>query len=374
MKYLLFIVILLLLAPFSGHAFETRAREAIALDYETGATLFSKEADTRTYPASMTKMMTAYILFKRLADGDISMDDRFTVSERAWRQQGSKMFVELNNRIRVEDLLQGIVVSSGNDACIVVAEALAGSTEQFAALMNETAAKLGMTGTHFTNPDGWPDDNHYTTVHDLARLSQHLIADFPQYYHYWAQPSFTYHTKQAQHNRNRLLYRNIGVDGLKTGHTEIAGYGIAVSGKNAAGRRVVVVVHGLGSEDERETVAAELYTYALASFDNDTVLTPGLALGEAAVWYGAKPAVALTVAEEKKITLPKVGRDQTEFLLSYKAPLAAPVAKGTPVGELLIRAPGMSEQRVRVVTAEDVPPVGFTDRALMNLKMLLGGQ
>lgn len=367
-----FFLVLVFCAP--AYAFETPAREAIAVDFETGATLFAKEADTKTYPASMTKMMTAYIAFRQLANGDITMDDRFNVSEKAWRQQGSKMFVELNNRIRVEDLLQGIIVSSGNDACIVVAEALGGSTEQFAEMMNETAGKLGMSGSHFVNPDGWPDENHYTTVRDLATLAHHIIADYPQYYHFWAQPSFTYHTKQPQQNRNLLLYRNIGVDGLKTGHTEISGFGETVSGKDESGRRVIIVVHGLGNEKEREEAATELYTYALAGFDNKTVLTPGVNLGEAGVWYGAQPTVPLTVAEEKKITLPKVGRDKTEFVLKFNTPLAAPVAKGTPVGELIIKAPEVSEQRVQVVTAGEVAKAGFVDRALMNLKLMLGGK
>ncbi len=372
MKHFIFFFILSVFFAHSATAFETPAREAIAVDYDTGAVLFAKEADTRTYPASMTKMMTAYIAFKRLADGDITMDDRFTVSEKAWRMQGSKMFVELDNRIRVEDLLQGIIVQSGNDACVVMAEGLAGSEAQFAEMMNEMAGKLGMSGTHFVNSDGWPDENHYTTARDLATLAHHLIADYPQYYHYWAQPEYSYHNIN-QHNRNLLLYRGIGVDGLKTGHTEISGYGITVSGKDASGRRVIAVVHGLTSEKEREEAAGELYKYALAGFDT-VALAPGLNLGEAAVWYGQKPTVALTFAEEKKIALPKVGRDKTEFILRYKSPLATPVAKGTPVGELIIRAPEMSEQRIEVVTSEDVPSVGFVDRALMNLQMLIGGQ
>jgi len=370
---LIFSCLFLLVLAVPAHAFETPAREAIALDYDTGAILYAKEADTKTYPASMTKMMTAYIAFQRLANGDITLDDRFNVSENAWRMQGSKMFVELNNRIRVDDLLQGIIVQSGNDACVVMAEGLAGSTEQFAAMMNEQAEKLGLTGSHFTNPDGWPDENHYTTVHDLATLAHRLIADFPQYYHYWAQPEYTYHNI-TQQNRNLLLYRGIGVDGLKTGHTEISGYGMTASGKDESGRRVILVVHGLTSEKEREEAAAELYNYALAAFDNKTVLSPGLALGEANVWYGTKPTVGLTVAEEKKITLPKVGRDKAEFVLKYTAPLTAPVAKGTQVGELIIRAPEVSEQRVAVVTAEDIPQAGFVDRALMNLRMLIGGK
>lgn len=373
MKLFLSLFSFLLVISSSAFAFETKAREAIAVDYDTGAVLFAKEADTKTYPASMTKMMTAYILFKRLADGDVKLDDRFTVSEKAWRMQGSKMFVELNNRIPVEDLLQGIIVQSGNDACIVVAEGLAGSDTQFAAMMNEMAEKLEMKGTHFTNPDGWPDENHYTTVHDLARLAHHLIADYPQYYHYWAQPSYTYHNI-TQHNRNLLLYRNIGVDGLKTGHTDISGYGITVSGKDESGRRVIIVVHGVNSEKEREESATELYQYALAAFDNKTVLKPGMALSDAPVWYGVQPTVPLTVAEEKAITLPKVGRDKTEFVLKYSAPLQAPVTKGTKVGELIIRASEISEQRVPVVAAEDVAAVGFVDRALMNLKMLILGK
>ncbi len=372
MKHLIITAFLIVLSA-PALAFETPAREAVAVDYDTGVTLFAKEADTRTFPASMTKMMTAYLAFQRLASGDLTMDDRFTVSEKAWRMQGSKMFVELNNRIRVEDLLRGVIVQSGNDACVVLAEGLAGSEAQFAEMMNETAAKIGMAGTHFVNSDGWPDDNHYTTVRDLSTLAYHLIKDFPQYYSMWAEPDYTYHNI-TQQNRNLLLYRNMGVDGLKTGHTEQAGYGITVSGKDEDGRRVIAVVHGLDSEKSRADAAAELYQFALSAFDNKTVLKPGVTLGEAPTWYGVKPMVALTVAEEKPITLPKVGRDKTEFVLSYSAPLQAPLAKGTPVGELIIHAPGLSEQKIAVVTAEDVSEVGFTDRALMNLKMMTGAQ
>lgn len=377
MRILFYISVFWLL--FSGflaapaYAFETRAREAIAVDYDTGVVLFAKEADAKTYPASMTKMMTAYIAFQRLAAGDITMDDRFSVSEKAWRMQGSKMFVELNNRIRVEDLLRGIIIQSGNDACVVMAEGLGGSEEQFAAMMNETAGKLGMTGSHFVNSDGWPHEDHYTTARDLAMIARHLIADFPQYYPLWAEPDYTYHNI-TQQNRNLLLHRDIGVDGLKTGHTEISGYGMTVSGKDADGRRVIAVVHGLTGEKERADAAAELYQYALSGFDNTTVIKAGAILGEAKTWYGERPAVPLTVAADHAVTLPKLGRDKTEFVLIYPAPLSAPVPQGAAVGELVIHAPGLSEQRVPVVTAEAVARAGVMDRARMNVEMILNGE
>jgi D-alanyl-D-alanine carboxypeptidase (penicillin-binding protein 5/6) len=369
-RYFMMLALLFCMAS-PAFAFETAAREAIALDYETGAVLFAKEADARTYPASMTKMMTAYLLFSRLASEDVSPEAGFAVSENAWRMGGSKMFVELNQTIPLEALIRGIIVQSGNDACVVAAEGLAGSEEQFAGMMNETATRLGMTGTHFTNSTGWPDENHYTTVHDLALLGLHLIKDFPQYYHYFAEPEFTWH-EIRQHNRNLLLYRNLGVDGLKTGHTEEAGYGITVSGKDAGGRRVVIVVHGLSGEKERAEEATKLYQYALAAFDNQTVLKPGAALGALPVWYGEAQQVALTVAAEAPVTLPKLERAAAQFVLSYPTALAAPVAKGAAVGELIIRAPGVSEQRVTLVTADEVRKTGAAGRVLFNLKHLLG--
>ncbi len=362
----------LCMAVTPAGAFETPAKEAIAIDFDTGVVLFDKNADERTYPASMTKMMTAYMVFKRLATEELTMEDRFSVSETAWRMQGSKMFVELNNRIRLEDLLQGIIVQSGNDACIVVAEGLAGTEEQFAVQMTAIAKQLGMENTHFTNSTGWPDENHYTTSRDLATLARRLIIDFPQYYHYWAQPEYTYHNI-TQQNRNLLLYRNIGVDGLKTGHTEAAGYGITISGqREEGGRRVVIVVNGLSSDKERVDAATALYNYALMNFNNDTVLKPGIELGSVPVWYGAEEEVMLTLANETTLTLPNMGRDTVEFKLHYDAPLQAPVAPGQAVGELSVIAPGMEEQRVMVVAASEVPKAGIFKRAIINLKHLLG--
>lgn len=350
-------------------ALETKAKQAIVIEDETGAVLFDKNGYEKMYPSSMTKMMTAYITFKQLKEGKITQDTKFTVSEKAWRQQGSKTFVELNNQIPVMDLLRGIIIQSGNDACITLAEGIAGSEEGFTGLMNEEAKELGMDATHFANSDGWPDENHYTSAHDLAILAKATVKNFPDFYPIYAEREFTYHGI-TQHNRNLLLGGSLGVDGLKTGHTEIAGYGITVSAKNNDGRRVYVVVNGLGSEKERAEEAASLVGYAFGAYENRVVKKPGEVVASVPVWLGAADEVPITVESDALVTLPKVGKDQITFTYQGDVPLAAPVKKGTPAGTLLIKAPGVSDQKVALVTAQDVPKAGFMKRLMWNLMHL----
>ena len=210
----------------SVQAFETSARQTVVIDLQTGATLFDKDANTAMYPASMTKMMTAYLLFERLKNGGLTLEDTFPVSEKAWRKGGSKMFVKVGDRVQIEDLIRGIVVQSGNDATIVVAEGVAGSESAFAELMTRKASELGMTDTTFRNASGWPDPNHVTTARDLAILAISTIRNFPVFYKYYSEKSFSY-AGIKQGNRNSLLYKGVGADGLKTGYTEASGYGLA---------------------------------------------------------------------------------------------------------------------------------------------------
>lgn len=366
------IYLLLLILPVQAlAALETTAKQAIIIDDQTGATLYAKEADARMYPASMTKMMTAHIVFRELKAGKITMDTTFNVSENAWKLQGSKMFVDLGANVSVSDLLKGIVIQSGNDACIVVAEGLAGSEASFADMMNDEAAKLGMKGSHFTNSTGWPDENHYSTARDLAILAQDTIHNYPEYYSLYAEPEFVFHDIR-QYNRNLLLGRNLGVDGLKTGHTEISGYGITVSAIRD-GRRIVAVVHGLTSEKERADEAAKLVQYAYGAFENVPLVKAGQVVDTAQVGGGAVDSVPLTVEKDALVSLPKVGREQATTVLKYNAPLEAPIKKGQPVGMLVITAPEVSEQQVPIVAGADVAEASFFQRIGQNLKKFIGG-
>jgi D-alanyl-D-alanine carboxypeptidase (penicillin-binding protein 5/6) len=330
-------------APAQAPAIETAAQQMVLIDIDTDTVLAQKDADARMYPSSMTKLLTLYVIFERLKEGSVKLTDRFTVSEKAWRMQGSKMFVPIGAEVTVEDLVRGISVQSGNDACIVIAEGLAGSEEQFAKLMNDTAAKLGMTQSHFMNASGWPDENHYTTARDLAVLGERIVNDFPEYHHYASEPEFTYNNIR-QYNRNLLLSRqDLGVDGLKTGHTDIAGYGIVVSAVDpGTKRRMVLVVNGLDSEKARAEEAAKLVTYGFRQFDTVSFVKAGDPVLEIPVWLGEKDSVVATVPADAKMTLPRLGREGITFKAVYDGPVAAPIKQGQDIGRLEVSVAGQA--------------------------------
>lgn len=353
----------------AAQEFVTAAKQAALLDLQTGSTLFAKAADERMGPSSMSKMMTVYLLLEQIKQGVVSLDQEFTVSEKAWRMGGSKMFVRVNTAVKVEDLLRGIIVQSGNDACVVVAEALDGSEEAFARRMNAKAEELGLSGSHFANSTGWPDEQHYMTAQDLAKLARALIRDFPEYYHYWAEREFTYNDIR-QPNRNALL-GELGIDGLKTGHTEAAGYGITVSGEQD-GRRLVAVVNGLTSEKERLEEARRLMTYGFNHFENVEVVKAGQTVGEAQSWLGEKP-VPLVAGESVTLSMPKLNRDKVLVRAVYQEPIPAPVEKGAEVGALEINVPGNEAQRYPLFAGESVAKLGPAERIVPVLKYRLFG-
>ncbi len=350
----------------------TTAAFAIVKDMTTGEVLYDKNAEQQMVPSSMTKLMTAHVMFDMIRAGKIKPTDMFKVSEKAWRIQGSKMFVELGNTISVDDLLHGIIIQSGNDACIVAAEGIAGSEESFAVLMNQAAKRLGMTGTQFKNASGWPEEGHYTTAHDLAILAENTIRDYPEFYPYYAKLNFTYHGI-TQGNRNLLLYKNIGVDGLKTGHTEEAGYGITVSGKRG-NRRLVVVVNGLKSEQERAAEAAKLLEYGFTSFENYKLFSKDVAMGEADVWYGKKPSVALVAKDEIVATLPRAGAEelvkQAKAVVRYQSPLKAPIKAGDQVAEFELQMPNQQPRKLPLYAAESVDSLGFFERIIRSMHVM----
>ncbi len=360
-----------LVLPARAASIETIAKQAVLIDLTTDTVLFEKNAEQRMPPSSMSKIMTIYMVFEALKQGELSLDRVFKVSERAWRMQGSKMFVELDKDIKVDDLIKGVIVQSGNDACIVLAEGLAGSEPAFAEKMNKRAREIGLTSTNLTNATGWPDPNHYMTAHDLAVLAQRLIEDFPEYYHYYSIRDFTYHGIK-QGNRNPLLYRGIGADGLKTGHTDAAGYGLTASAERE-GRRLILVVNGLPSMQARADESARLIEWGFREFNAYSLFKAGDAIDEVPVWLGAQDTVPVTVPKDLKVTMARADRPNMKVTLVANQPVAAPIKKGDQVGKLVIVAPGAPAKEVPVVAAADVEKLGFVGRALAAAKYLVLG-
>jgi D-alanyl-D-alanine carboxypeptidase (penicillin-binding protein 5/6) len=330
---------------------ETQAKEAYIVEVETGTTLLAKNADLRFPPASMSKMMTAYVVFSML-DGRIKLTDTLPVSERAWRLGGSKMFVPLGAHISIDDLLQGMLVDSGNDACLVLAEGLAGSEQAFVARMNAMARKIGLKDSHFDNVTGLPDPDEWVTARDLATLAIRTIKDFPQYYHYYSQLSFTF-SNIKQGNRNPLLYDNIGADGLKTGYTKASGYGLTASIVHGR-RRIVMVLGGLPTMRARAQESERLAEWALRTFADYTLFKPGETVEEAPVWLGAKPRVPLGVAKDVTVTLRRDAFKHLHVVARYDSPIPAPVRKGSALGTLVVSAPDAPIRQVPLVAAANV--------------------
>lgn len=350
----------------------TIAREAIIIDYETGMVLLEKNPDQKMPTSSMSKVMTAYVVFDALKNGKLTLDSKLPVSEHAWSTQGSKMFVEVGNSIPVEDLIRGVIIQSGNDATIVLAEGVAGTEADFADLMNAKAKELGMSNSHFVNASGWPDPEHYSTARDLATLAVHLIREFPDEYKYYSEKEFTYHNIR-QMNRNPLLYRNMGVDGIKTGHTEIAGYGLMASGVRD-GRRVIMVVNGLKDEKERAQESARLMEWALRSFENVKLFSAGDTVEQAYVAMGQASQVPLVVTEDITVTLPKAVKNDLKVTAVYNEPIVAPIKKGDKVGTLKVDVPRVGVTEYDLVAGADVAELGLFAATMTKAKMLLGAK
>ena len=352
-------------------AIETTAREAFVIDVVTGRVLLDKNSDVSMPPASMSKIMTTYMVFERLKDGRISLDDELAVSEKAWRKGGSKMFVEVGKTARVEDLLRGVIVQSGNDACIVLAEGLGGTEEGFAAEMTRKAREIGLTGSSFANATGWPDPNQRMTARDLATLALRIITDFPEYYHYYSEKEFTY-AGIRQSNRNPLLYKSLGADGLKTGHTEEAGYGLTASAVQGD-RRVVLVLNGLSSQKARSEESARLIGWAFREFGNYTLFKAGETVEDAGVWLGAAPTVPLIAERDLTVTLSRKARLDMKVTVVYDSPIPAPLEVGQQVAKLVISAPGEETVEVPLVAGAAVEQLGFLGRITGSVKHLIFG-
>jgi D-alanyl-D-alanine carboxypeptidase (penicillin-binding protein 5/6) len=356
-------------SPAAG-TFQTPAREAILVDYDTGAVLYAKNPDTLNPPASMSKMMTAYVVFQRLKDGSLKLTDTLPVSEYAWRtggsaSGGSTMFLKLGDRVPVEDLIRGIIVQSGNDASIVIAEGLGGSEPAFAEEMTRVAHAIGMKNSTFRNATGLPDPEELVTARDLATLAKRTIQDFPEYYPYYAEREFQ-HGSIRQGNRNPLLYRNIGADGLKTGHTKAAGYGLTASAKQGD-RRLIMVVTGLDSMQQRAEESERLMSYGFREFDNYPLFKAGDAVATAPVWLGTAATVPIVAAKDLVVTLPRKARPEMKVTVTYDQPIPAPIEKGAEVATLVVSAPGFESAQFPLVAGEAVPQKGFIGRIFASV-------
>jgi D-alanyl-D-alanine carboxypeptidase (penicillin-binding protein 5/6) len=364
----------LLLGPAAANAIETAAKQALIVDYETGSVLYDKNGDEPVHPASMTKLMTLYLLFDQLKQGKLKLDDTYPVNESAWARgenEESNMFLPLNVPARIEDLIRGIAIQSGNDACKVVAEGIAGSEADFAVLMNKKAQELGLAHSHFENSDGLEAPGHMMTARDILTLAERIYADFPEYYHYFGEKEFTYNNIK-QGNRNPLLYKDIGVDGLKTGHLTVSGFGLVASAK-VGDRRIFMVIHGLGSMQSRSDEATKLITWAFQSFQNVKLAKAGDQLEEAPVWYGDADAVPLTVAKDLVATLPKGSQEQITAKAVFQGPVQAPVAAGQQLGKLVVTSSSGTTE-VPLVAAVAVDRVGFFGHIFATLKYLVSPQ
>ncbi|MEL6563222.1 MAG: D-alanyl-D-alanine carboxypeptidase family protein [Pseudomonadota bacterium] len=355
-------------------AFETRASSAYVIDQTTGTVLLNKNADTPLPPASMSKLMTLYMAFEALERGQLSMTDTLVTSAHAASFGGSTMFLQQGERVTVEDLVRGIIVLSGNDACVVIAEALSpdGTEGGFARLMTRRAQEMGMTNSTFANSSGWPNPSHRMSMRDLGLLANRLIEDYPEYYPMFAETEFLFDEKESANrfNRNPLLTLGIGADGLKTGHTQEAGYGLTGSAKQGD-RRVTFVISGLDTTAARAQEAEAIVNWAFRQFAERTIATGGTRIATAAVWEGAEPEVGLVPAEDISVLLPILSGDSVAAEVVYTGPVEAPIAAGTQLAELVVQPEGLPEQRFELVAEADVAHGGFLAKVSTAAKALI---
>jgi len=373
----LFLSLILLFAFIApSWAMDTKAGKAILVDLTTETVLLEKDADGAMPPSSMSKLMTVYVAFEHLKEGSITLDTPVTASTevwRRWRLKGSTMFLNAGQSVRVEDLLFGIIVQSGNDACAWLAEAIAGSEEAFIILMNDAAERLGMTGSNFTNPNGWPDKNQYMTARDLYILAKALIEKFPEYYDMFARRRFEFGAATSNYNnRNPILGRVRGADGLKTGHTDAAGYGLTGSAIRDD-RRLVLVVNGLQSESARRSESARLLEWGFANFLTYEVLKKGDVVATAPVWMGAATGVSLTVEEDVLLTLSRQDRANLSGKISYASPLLPPIKAGQEVGTLTLSGTAGKDIVLPLFAQTDVAKVTGFDKIGAALDHLIFG-
>ena len=347
------------------------ANSYILMDFNSDRILVSSDPEKRVEPASITKLMTSYVVFHELHEGNISLTDPVPVSEKAWRTEGSRMFIEPGMDVTLEQLIKGMVIQSGNDASVALAEYLAGSEEAFAGLMNHYAQQLGMYNSHFMNATGLPHEQHYTTAHDVAILSQALIRDYPEYYKWYSEKEYSFN-EIRQHNRNNLLWRDPAVDGLKTGHTAAAGYCLASSAKRD-GMRLISVVLGSNSESTRVSESQTLLNYGFRFYETVQLYKSGQELASGRVWKGEAEQVKLGVDEELFVTIPRGRYEDLDAQVVMRPELVAPLAMGEDIGSVVVSIGGEEIARRSLVALEAVEPAGFFGRSWDGMKMWFGG-
>jgi D-alanyl-D-alanine carboxypeptidase (penicillin-binding protein 5/6) len=356
-------------APAHAEDAQTLAKQAILVDADTGMTLFEKNPDEKMPTSSMSKTMTVYAVFEALKGGKLKMEDTFIPSEKAWRMEGSRMFLELGKPVSIADLLRGVIVQSGNDAAVTLAEGLGGTEESFSESITAKAHEMGMTNTNFTDASGMPDPNHYSTARDLAILGRRIILDFPEYYPMFAEEEFLWNNIH-QPNRNPLLYRDIGADGIKTGHTEAGGYGLIGTGVHE-GRRVVMVLNGMASDKERADESVRLLDWGLKTFKNVSLFKAGELIEDVPVVMGQMASVPLVLEHDLTVTVPLSVRNDLKVEAAYDAPLIAPVTKGQKIGVLRVDVPRIGKFEYPLLAGADIAPLGKVAGVIEKIKLRL---
>ncbi len=373
---MVFVVVVFLVVSAQAQLFETKAKQAFFMDSESGSVLFQKNADELFPPASLAKLMTMEVVFNALSTGELSLDDTFTISENAWRKGGSNsggstMFAKLNSEVRLEDLIRGVVIQSANDACIAIAEGMAGSERAFAGLMNERARAIGLTKSVFRNSTGLPDPEQKVTARELAFLARHIQKTYPQYYGYYSEPEFKWN-KIKQRNRNPLLSANLGADGMKTGYTDDSGYGIVGSAVQN-NQRLILVLSGMESKKQRREESRKMMQWGFRAFKPIDLFAQDEIVGEARLYGGAKSGVALKAKGPLKIFVPVGNRDRLRARIIYRGPVPAPIEEGALVAKLQVEIGGVLSQETPLYAAESVGTGTISQRALDALGELLLG-
>jgi D-alanyl-D-alanine carboxypeptidase (penicillin-binding protein 5/6) len=373
LRPILFALALTLAALPARAAFETKATAAWVMDVGTRTVLLEKDADRPLPPASMSKLMTLYMLFEALKDGRVTLDTQFSVSSKARAMGGSTMFLNERDRPTVRELILGIIVNSGNDACVVVAEGLAGSEEAFSRLMTERARALGLTQTNLFNSTGWPHPDHRMSMRDLGVLTVRLIEDFPEYYPFFNEREYDYKGRSPANrfNRNPLFRLDIGADGLKTGHTSEAGFGLVGSAVQGD-RRVVFVITGLATDRDRAEESERIVNWAFRQFIVRNFAAAGERLAEAEVWLGAASRVGLVAEGEVRLLVPALTQEAVRARVVYQGPVEAPVTRGQRLGELVVTVPDLPDMRIPLVAEADVPRAGVMGRMMAAARVLAG--
>ncbi len=351
---------------------DTIAKQAIIYDVNSKSVIFEKNADELMSPSSMSKLLTVYYVFKQLKEGNISLNDKFTVSKKAWKKGGSRMFLKLNSEVSIEDLLRGIIVQSGNDACITIAEGFSGSEENFAIELNNLAKDLGLKDSNITNSTGWPDPDHLTTSRDLLTLALRTIEDFPDLYKLYAEKEFTYN-KIRQINRNPLLFSDSYSDGLKTGHTSLGGYGLAASSLRN-NRRIILVINGLKTNSQRKKESQRLMNVAFLQFKNILIYENKQNLNYINVWNGKKKKLLINAEDDIIINVPNRIIKDLNFFVKHKYPLTAPISKDEEVAELLVKKNNVILNRFPLYASESIEPMNFFNRTIFKFKYLIFGE